>query len=332
MRVNPPHFSVFQLNNYYRSENPLVEVWDRIQRFSSESILSKEFVLDFHPENKDKLIKYVSTRINQAIEFRNASLNQTLLTKPLSLYYCMLNLMRAYIALDKEVEAKTSHGLCFKSANNILDSYAIISNGTFSQYLQIKGYSLDTKRIITLREALANIIELGKDLQSINDISIGFTPFAINAFQDGTINISILRNYEGIEEKWKLLFPLLAQDFEYCGDNILCTHNDLFKNLQNVITYINKIFLTELNRLTTNDVSIWYLFNSDKQQPLPRICYYHIAFFILSNIVRYEPDTLQETIIRNDEVYWLLNRLQFFGDRYYPQLIMNEICREPIYF
>jgi len=81
------YYSTFQMNNIYKSENILDEVWYRIERLSSISILNSDFKTDTNDGIRQELIKYISTRINQAVEFRNASKAQTLLSKPLSLYY-----------------------------------------------------------------------------------------------------------------------------------------------------------------------------------------------------------------------------------------------------
>ena len=325
-------YSVFQKDHVYKSDNALTEVWERVQRLSSESILKNKYTFNIHPDDKEKLIKYVTVRISQALEFRDASKYQTLLSKPLSLYYSMLNLMRATIAIKYEVESISRHGLCFKSDNNILETSALINNGTFNQYLEAKGYHDYINKIVTLKEAISNIIELGKEVETIEGVSIGFTPYYINAYQDGDIIARALDYKKDFEMYWKDDFPNIALDFEILEKTTLHYKNDIFKIENNIENYINSKFLTDLNHLTLNDACIWYQYNESEKKCLPRICYYHIAFFILSNIVRYEPDNIQSIITQKNELYWVLNRLLYLGERYYPQLVLSEIYDTPVYF
>lgn len=186
-------------------------------------------------------------------------------------------------------------------------------------------------KTITLKESISKIIELGKEIQTIKNVDLGFTPFNISVYRDGEIFIKALEYNSNFESNWKSEFPILADHYSIVDNYSLHYKDDKFKNGSVVIEYINNTFMTDLNYLKENDSCIWYLYNQKKEECLPRICYYYIAFFILSNIVRYEPESLQEIIANKDEVYWLLNRLQYFGERYFPQLILQEIYGVPIY-
>jgi hypothetical protein len=192
-RIRFPYLNNYQNNEHYRSENPMDEVWDRINRYSSIGILKKEYATNIHPESRDELIDYIATRISQANEFRNASHGQSLITKPLSLYYAMLILLRADIALCFEVKSHKSHGLHFLSNENIMESSVVISGGTFQEYLEYKGISSKKDVKISLSEALGNIIEMGLELKEYRDNKLGFTPFVITAYPDGDMELNPLK-------------------------------------------------------------------------------------------------------------------------------------------
>ena len=226
-RMRFPFVNTYQNDDYYRSESPVDEVWDRLSRYSSIGILNKDFSSDIHPEMRDELMSYISTRMSQAIEFRNASHGQTLLTKPLNLYYAMLNLLRADIAIKYEIKAERAHGLSFKAHKNIMESSVAISGGTFKQYLEHNGISLETNLEISFYEALSNIIEIGSELMEDRDIDLGFTPFIITAYSDGDLAAIPFNRIDDFENKWKTEYPKLANDFSFTVDRLIYHMIDL---------------------------------------------------------------------------------------------------------
>src|SRR6266849_7851840 len=80
----------------YHSENPLEEAWTRIAQLGSAEFVGSIFQPE-KPNNGDKVVTYSAVRVRQAIEFRDAARQSTLLTSPLLLYYSFLNLTRAFL-------------------------------------------------------------------------------------------------------------------------------------------------------------------------------------------------------------------------------------------
>ncbi len=324
-------FSTFQKDNVYKSENILDEVWLRIERLSSPDILNDDYTTKTSEEKRQELIKYISTRICQAVEFRNASRKQTLLTKPLSLYYSMLNLLRAYIAIDQEKISTASHGLRFKSNKDILKCSAIINKGTFLDYLNSKSAELPIGTEYSLKEVLENIIEFKRELLECKRMQLGYMPVQLSAYKDGELVATVLEYDGDLDKIWEKEFPSIKEDARYNNRQFIIKKDD-FINEEKLQEYINNNFLSELSYLSVNDLCVWYLYKNTKSQSLPRICNYYIAFFILSNIVRYEPESIQEIIYKKDSVFWMLNKLQYLGERYFPQLLLSDIYKRPIYF
>lgn len=154
-------------SNQYSSEHPIDEVWSRIGRFGTTSFLNT-----FRPDKQDipwdEYLKYAQVRIRQSIEFRIAAQSATLLTSPLPLYYSFLNLTRAFLALGPELMPRSMHGLKFIKADNLLDSKAQLSKGTFTDYLDALSVEWQEGHEITLGDALGHIVELAHDYRSFS--------------------------------------------------------------------------------------------------------------------------------------------------------------------
>jgi hypothetical protein len=331
INYRPMVFSTFQKDNIYKSEKVIDEVWLRIERLSSSAILNDDFTTNTSEEVRQELIKYISTRICQAVEFRNASREQTLLTKPLLLYYSMLNLVRAYIAMDQEKMSTTSHGLHFNLNNEILKCSASIRKGTFLDYLELKGIELPIGTEISLKSALENIIEFKRELLECNTMQLGYIPLALSAYKDGELIATVLEYDGNLSENWREEFQSIKNDARFENGKIFIKKEE-FVDEKRLEDYVNKYFLSDLSYLSPNESCIWYSYKNRDIKSLPRLCYYFIAFYILSNIVRYEPESMQEIINKKDSIFWIINKLQYFGDRYFPQLILCDIYNRPIYF
>lgn len=85
--------------------------------------------------------------------------------------------------------------------------------------------------------------------------------------------------------------------------------------------------------LISCDTPIWYLIRQVTSDPtLPRPAYYFISLFILSNIVRYQPELMLEISNPDSQLGWLLIRLLKVAERFYPQLMLSWLYDHPVYF
>src|SRR5262245_946040 len=114
--IDSHYLGSFQRGIRLYAETPLEEVWSRLSLYGSEEFL-RENVTDVR--DIEALSDYVAVRMRQAIELRTATRQATLLTAPLTLYYSVLNLTRASMAIRQEIYSK-GHGLTYKVNSDIL--------------------------------------------------------------------------------------------------------------------------------------------------------------------------------------------------------------------
>ena len=134
-------------------------------------------------------------------------------------------------------------------------------------------------------------------------------------------------------KNWRTLFPSLSSDFELASDkNVLSTSKESLKEIGNVVEFINSILETDLMKL--DNARMWYLIqHRDQSLVYTRPAYYFICLFILSSIVRYEPEMLLDISDPYSEYAWIITKLLSFAERYYPQLILIEMNDDrTIYF
>jgi hypothetical protein len=171
----------FQTGARLESENPLEEVWSRVALHGSGDFARRTFI---PPAGKDiePYVQYAGLRLRQAVEFREATRQATLLTAPLSLYYSFLNLTRGCICLKSDVLPSVGHGLKFRRRGDLLSSAAVLTKGTFTDYLREVGYSCTSGTVVSLHEALSRIIEIRDDYAGIYGRDSLVVPVDVDAY------------------------------------------------------------------------------------------------------------------------------------------------------
>src|SRR5512139_421628 len=98
------HIGSLQPGRRLESEDPLEEVWSRVSRVGIGEWLEFASRSSTPPISVpwDQWGPYAATRVRQAAEFRIASRRASLLTRPLLLYYCFLNLVRGFLAIETQ--------------------------------------------------------------------------------------------------------------------------------------------------------------------------------------------------------------------------------------
>ena len=152
-RLDLPYVGPLKRGQYAESKNPLEEVWNWISRFGVTSWLQHTCQTATH--SWKNWHSYSAVRMRQAVEFRTAARGGSILTRPLPLYYSLLNLVRGFLALREGVEAKKSHGLIFVegSQTDIFQIRAKIVSGTFTDYLDALKVPYQLGTVITLHES-----------------------------------------------------------------------------------------------------------------------------------------------------------------------------------
>lgn len=328
--LNLDYTGSFQLGTVIRCESPIEEVWDQIARYSS-----REFLKQFSGSTDknliwDEFIDYGAVRIQQAVEFRQAARESSLLTAPLPLYYSILNLTRAFLALKNEIKPTSHHGLIFKKGEDLLSCNAVLVPGTFTEYLEKQGVKANPKLPVSLNDCFSRIIEIFLDYSSLGVGEPLCFPVKVKCLPSGPINLIFNSiNFSGnlsegkFKENWKSYFPKLAA----CCEILLpeCTLFDPETSPSRGYENIAKWCYSKLEVcLTYSDEPIWYTIREpNKELVFPRAGYYFVAMFILGNIVRYEPEILLAEVRSNSKLGWFLKRFLRTTERFYPQLILN---------
>lgn len=313
-----------------RSEDPLEEVWNNIARFGT-SFLEKHF----QPENKDiawdEYLKYAQIRTRQALEFRHASRDASLLTAPLPLYYSFLNLTRAFLALGPEVMPKSSHGLRFIRGTDLLSSHAQFTKGTFTDYLDTEGVVWSEGTQISLSDALGFIVEFAYDYQLFDKDRVHIQPISVRALMQGPVRLQFLNYPTNFAADWKEDFPELAEVCvadEQCS--LLVVDENIGMDYVSIAEFLDKRLLPGL---ALQDHATWYaLRKKNGVVRLTRAAYYYVAMFILGSAVRYEPELILPSSTPDSEIGWLMQRFLRLAERYFPQLKLMEQYRSQIYF
>lgn len=324
----------FQTGTRFESENPLEEVWSRIAQHGSGGFLREVFSAPAG-QDKEPFVRYAGVRIRQAVEFRGASRQSTLLTSPLSLYYSFLNLTRACLCLHSDMLSSRGHGLAFQSGNDLLSSKARMIRGTFTDYLDVNGFSWKHDKEISIHEALSRIIEIRFDYTRPYGRESFVIPIDVDAYFNGEVILNVPKNVYDLSKAssvWTSELPSLASCCSLiAGENALKVLYRLPEKDRQAITNFCSLRLER--DLIWRDTSRWYLIRQhDLEVVFPRAAYYFIAMFILGSIVRYEPELMLEIVNPDSYSGWLLKRFIQAAERFFPQLMLSWVVGHPLYF
>jgi len=332
LRISIP--GSFQYPRLFQCDNPVEEVWSRIARFGSYEYVKNNSHQDKKDIDWEEYIRYSIIRIRQAVEFRSSVKNTSLLTSPVPVYYSFLNLTRAFLAIGPEIMPNRGHGLTFHKEDEVIKSYATMKKGTFTDYLESYGitWSNDTK--ITLEDAFARIIEVYYDFDTMSHQKSLVTPIKVEAYVDGDVFFKFLDNTENFNDNWVNDYPRLKDICELTSEKSklkVINREDYKDNDDKLIKFINDALETDL--IWHEFSNRWFLIRETQPEKVyPRSAYYFIALFILSSIVRYEPELMHDLINPEKELSWFLSRFMNAAERFYPQLKLIEIHDSPIYF
>jgi hypothetical protein len=325
----------FQTGLRITSENPLEEVWSRVALHGSVGLLQRTWYVALPTGQKiDPYVQYVGVRLRQAVEFREAARQTTLLTTPLSLYYSFLNLTRACICMhSEELPSRRHHGLVFESGRDLLSSGAKLKAGTFTDYLYEMGYSWKSGKVVTLHDALARIIEIRTDYTTYGPESL-VVPVDVDAYFSGDVILNIPQRFYDLSQNlaiWTSELPSLGGccTVEPEGNKLEVTHR--VSNYEDVSNFCS--LRLDPNLILQDFESRWYLVRQlDPDLVFPRPAYYLVALFILGSIVRYEPELMLDTVPPGSFSGWLLKRVIQAAERFFPQLMLSWLEKNSLYF
>ncbi len=331
IRAKIPFDGSFQKGNLYRTGNGFHASWKHLQRIGTKENLSRVASAN-HVDIS--VVDKASLRIRQAIEFREAAVYSSVLTKPLLLYYSALNLVRGILfALSGDIGG-SSHGLKYSSGSSLVDCTATVKkSGTFPKILELQkvtewdSYSC---KDFSLIDFLLLIPELQQEMHLLTDKNSLISIVKVEAFiNDDSIltffNTKLTK--EDFEINWKDLFPWFSEECDYHGEYSLKV-KQRFRNHEEVIAFCHKKLIRDLY---WRDNAFWFdHINRKYSLLLPRLPAYLGGLYILSNISRYEPEYLKSALQPTDLAY-AINAFLDNAERCIPLLII-EMLEGPTYY
>ena len=325
LRIDLPYAGPFKKGDYLRSDRPVDEIWNLVSRYGVTSWMQKN---TSGTVPWAKWGPYAIARLRQAVEFRAAARQRTtILTRPLSLYYSSLNLLRAFFALKTDAPPTGRHGLSFKDQRDIFRAAAQITDGTFSDYLASTNAPHQKGTLITLHEALLRVVEMGSYFWSSSlGPAEGFS-VRVEAYHSGKV---LLHFHMGpipeadFRTSWDQWFPNLKDvcSLEPTGTILRVEATKVNTSTYEAICDFCYQYL-EVN-LQHNDVPVWFAIRHSRTDlDLPRPAFYFIAAFILSSVVRYEPELMLGVSNPDSEEGWLIARFLDAAERYFPHLLLH---------
>lgn len=329
-----PYPGSFQRGTSFRSSVPLEAVWRHIERFSTLDSLTRIVQLKGHTTS---LVRPASLKLRQAIELRRASGDASALTKPLLLYYSMLNLTRGVLLAYQGDIGAPSHGLQYRAGLTLLDCKAEVGKkGTFRAFAKTIGVpasDLDNKSY-SLRDLFAVLPESQADFCLLSSGNSSVVRVQVQAYFRGEAPATLCFQVPGetahtFAQNWTRMFPWMADVCDIHGPFTLrlrahIEHEDL------VAEFCRRFLIHDL-RLREN--AMWYDHRTGGTVTLlPRLPAYIAAMFILSNISRYEPEFLDDAAMQATDLGYFLRAFLDNAERFFPQLILELIYQAPVFF
>ena len=325
----------FQQGLHLSAENPIEEVWAQVARLGLSEWVRKLIPAAIPPITKpwEEWGSYGVVRVRQAVEFRGASRTGSLLSRPLPLYYALLNLTRGFLAIEKQVKSK-GHGLAFSLKDSLLESSATIQEGTFASFIRARDARFEIGDSLTLRDAISRIPELANDLEVLEPTPYNVLPVTIVAHHSGKVLIDVQSRQRTGEvlTHWAAWFPRLAAEWELSGEGAT-----VFSPVPSADTSsyqaISALCWRSLEVNLVSEHPIWFLIvPPNANLILPRSAYYLAAMFILASAVRYEPELVLSLLGPDSTLGWLSGRFLSAAERYFPQLMLHWVQTLPVFF
>ncbi|MDL1892378.1 hypothetical protein FBQ87_05745 [Sphingobacteriales bacterium CHB3] len=307
------------------SEDPLREVWASIALYGTKDFLRANFKpTDPEVTEWESILTYASVRIRQSVEFQRASNSASPLTSPLSLYYSLLNLLRACTALIFDKLPEAGHGLKFQRGEGLFDSRALLLNrGTFPNYLREMNIFIPVDTPISFGDAVSRIVELRNDYTAIagRPDSSFVVPVKVDAEIGGALTLVFPPWMKDFRSTWLTDFPKLVECSELHTDgNILRVLKPQIESEADIERFCAEHLEPSL---VYRDLNVWSLIRNTETIPLlSRPAYYFVSLFILASIVRYEPELLSDVVNPDAQISWFVQRLLANTERFFPQLMI----------
>lgn len=329
-----PYVDSFQRGTILRSSDPLETVWRHIERVGTIDNLGRVAAAKGH---KTTIVRPASLKLRQAVELRRASRDSSALTKPLMLYYSMLNLTRGVLLAFQGDFGSPSHGLRYRAGPTLLECKAEVSNqGTFRTFAKSIGMpsaDLDNKTY-SLRDLFAVIPELQGDFHLLNSGTSSVVRVQVRAYHGGEEPTTLYFQVPGetsqtFAQNWTQTSPWMADLCDLYAPFTLRLKVDV-QHAELVAEFCRRFLLHDL-RLRHD--AWWYDHRAGGGVTLlHRLPAYIAAMFVLSNISRYEPEFLDDATLQLTDLGYFLRAFLDNAERFFPQLILDLLYGHQVFF
>jgi hypothetical protein len=303
----------------YYSENPQKAIWQELLLFADIRVLKRIW----KTEDEDNYT-YVTTSLNQAFEYYEASKHCSIKTRPLLLYYCFLNLTKGIIFIKRDKAPNSSyHGLSKpKMDSDILNTSARSDNGLFKDLLEFYNYGFTRGSIFTFQQFIMEIPELTYELKVYFDIDSKLLNIDVKHYIGGDIEIFVDKELY----KSNKIFQSLLNDFTIIEENSEIIFQRIANLGKNKETLLKENIEIMKKYCVFSQLDYSYYFKSS-ETPIPIAASYYGVMFLLSSIVRYFPIDVSKFTIDSGEnsAAWFLKHFCDIASRVYPNLMLNEL-------
>lgn len=326
-----PYFGSFQGGRLQRSSDPLEAVWRSVERAGTVDNLTR---IATSKGYSPSAARPASLKIRQALELRRAAQSASILTRPLLLYYSMLNMTRGFMCAYTGSAGKPRHGLSYSGGASLLECRARADlEGTFGTFARsIGAKDADIKALsISLRDLFSLIPELYNDFPLLGAGQSSVVPVRINAYRDAPMTLRFYvpdKSPDEFEAQWKSMFHWFAEYGEITAAYTISLHA---RPGPDMVEKFCKTYL--FHDLRRREDALWYDHRADTSvTTLNRTLAYVASMFILSNVSRYEPEFLEAPTAGLNDLGYFLGAFLENAERFFPQLMLEIINGHPVFF
>lgn len=286
--------------------NPLEDLSFWIKGLGSIGYVSDILKIAHNIKNRNDIkcrAKTISRHADLAVQFISQGFNGPIETSFLPLYYCLLNLSKIYILCSSkniELEKNRWHGaICKFDKNNkfLKDKIIITKRGTIPLFYEVLTHEkLINKSIIEIKDIYPYIHNISHEYKFIykKTSKLQSCKFSIIGNQQSNYKINCNLLGDIIPGALNKIYNQILKDFKKINDT----------KYQSKFTFSNK---KEAEKQLNNSLKRFLLYTEKSQHDtstkvpissksilLPEELPILLAFFHLSNIVRYNPDYLYQ--------------------------------------
>lgn len=338
-------------------EEPRTKMWDTYLYLESEPTVLQLLTMCYEKrkEKEPQRLAFQNTipfiyYLKQGREYFQSAQSASLMVKPLVMYYGMVSLTKAYIlTLDPHYPDRTSllrHGLSTRKRKKIdycfqEDEVKVQKQGLLPHVLRLLNLPQGLEEKYKLWECLGNLPQLYHVFRQVNARQMLY-PVSISRGRSETV----VRVEEGVLDHFHLGREGLVQKL---NDHHLPGAKGHFslrsnRHKDSCITmtwhhpHLSHVSLSGdgfQNAMLVADASgqFFLRLTTEARLHLPEFIYYLMLLFHLSMLARYETERWGEIVWTfGSEERFLIHELLQQTERYYPNLLLNEMLDEKIIF